>query len=146
MFHSFKTIFMRDIKTTVLYKWFHEVWNNNNEDAIEELMTSDSFAHGILAKDQSIGPDGFKLFYKDFKNQFRDIRIEVEEVISQDEFESARTTVNAIHAATGKNVSFSGICMVRIQNDQIAEAWNQYDFLNLYQQIGLKLVPADVAQ
>jgi predicted ester cyclase len=137
---------MRDIKTTVLYKWFHEVWNNNNEDAIEELMTSDSFAHGILAKDQANGPDGFKLFYKDFKNQFRDIRIEVEEVIAQDEFESARTTVNAIHAATGKNVSFSGICMARIKNDQIAEAWNQYDFLNLYQQIGLKLVPADVAQ
>jgi predicted ester cyclase len=128
---------MRDTKSTVLYKWFNEVWNNNNEDAIDRLMTSDSFIHGIISDKQPNGAEGFKVFFRDLKTQFRDIRIEVEDVICQDELESARTTVNAIHNATGKNVTFSGLCMVKIKNEKIAEAWNQYDFLSVYQQIGL---------
>ena len=62
----------------------------------------------------------------------------------QDDMESARTIVNAIHTATGKNVSFTGICMVRVQDGKIAEAWNNYDFLNMYQQLGQNLTPLEV--
>ena len=142
----FKLFAMRNAKSTVLYKWFHEVWNNNNEAAIDELMTADSFAHGILTDDQPKGPEGFKIFYNNFKSQFRNINIEVEDVVTQDDIESARTIVNAVHAETGNSVTFSGICMARISNGKIAEAWNQYDFLNMYNQIGLKLVPAEQPQ
>jgi predicted ester cyclase len=71
------------------------------------------------------------------------IKVSVEDVISQDDLESARTTVSAVHSESGRNVSFSGMCMVRIVEGKIAEAWNNYDFLNLYQQLGQKLCPAD---
>jgi predicted ester cyclase len=40
-----------------------------------------------------------------------------------------------------KNVKFSGLCMVRVEGGKIAEAWNQYDFLSMHQQLGQGLAP-----
>ncbi|MBD2700259.1 ester cyclase [Spirosoma sp. BT702] len=133
---------MRNTTATVLHQWFNKVWNDDDEAAIDKLMTSDSFAHGILTEDQPKGAEGFKLFFRDFRQQFSQVRVDVDDVICQDDMESARTTVNAIHTETGKPVSFSGLCMVRTKDGKIAEAWNNYDFLDLYQQLGQKLTPA----
>jgi predicted ester cyclase len=130
---------MRNKQSTLLYKWFNEVWNKGDENAIDRLMTKDSNAHGIVADGQPKGAEGFKLFFKDFKNQFHDINIEIEDVVAEDDMESARTNVSAIHTASNKPVNFSGICMARVQDGKIAEAWNNYDFLNMYQQLGQKL-------
>jgi predicted ester cyclase len=133
--------FMRTVHTTLLYKWFDEVWNKGDENAIDALMTNESNAHGILTKEQPKGAAGFKLFYNNFKSQFHDINIDVKEVICQDDMESARTHVTAIHTESNKKVEFSGLCMVRVENGKIAEAWNNYDFLDMYQQLGQKLTP-----
>ncbi|UFH53646.1 ester cyclase [Spirosoma sp. KNUC1025] len=134
---------MRNMTSTVLYRWFHEVWNKDNEDAIETFMTPDAFPHGILTDDQPRGAEGFKQFFRGFRSQFSNVNIDVEDVICQDDVEVARTTVYATHTETGKKVSFPGLCMARIENGKIAEAWNSYDFLNLYQQIGMQLTPVD---
>ena len=133
---------MRSIQSSLLYQWFNEVWNRGDETAVDRLMTTDSTAHGILNENQPKGVEGFKAFLHDFKTNFHDIHISVDDVIRQDDVESARTTVAAIHTATGKPVTFSGMCMVRIADGKIAEAWNNYDFLHLYEQLGQKLAPA----
>ena len=125
---------MRNVQSTLLYRWFEEVWNKDNENAIEKLMTRDAEAHGVFREDQPKGAEGFKLFFKSFRAQFHDVKMEVDDVISQDDLESARTTVTAIHTASMKPISFSGICMVKIEDGKIAEAWNNYDFPNLFQQ------------
>jgi predicted ester cyclase len=134
---------MRNLQTTLLFKWFDKVWNKGDENAIDELMTPESNAKGILADDQPKGPAGFKIFFNDFRSQFHDIKIDVEDVLSQDDFEVARTSVSAVHTASGKPVTFSGMCMVKVDQGKIAEAWNNYDFLNMYQQLGQKLTPAE---
>ena len=134
---------MRNVETTLLYKWFDEVWNKGDENAIDKLMSNDSFAKGIIPDDQPKGAEGFKVFFNDFRNQFHDIKVDVDDAIVQDDMESARTTVSAIHTATGKNVTFSGMCMIKVADGKIAEAWNNYDFLNLYQQLGQKLTPME---
>ena len=36
---------------TLLHRWFEEVWNQQQESAIDELMADDALVHGI-------GPDG----------------------------------------------------------------------------------------
>ena len=132
---------MRDTKSTLLNRWFEEVWNQNLEDSIDKLMTTESNAHGILSPDQPKGPSGFKIFYRGFKEQFDNIRITIKDVISQDDMECALTDVTARHRETGKNVKFSGLCMVRVEGGKIAEAWNHYDFLDMHQQLGQVLTP-----
>ena len=136
---------MRNKKSTLLHRWFEEVWNQNQEDSIDKLMTTESNTHGIVAPEQPKGAPGFKIFYRGFKDQFENIHLDVKDVISQDDMECALTEVTARHRETGKNVKFSGLCMVRVEDGKIAEAWNHYDFLGLYQQLGQVLTPQEVA-
>lgn len=126
---------MHDPKSTLSYRWFQEVWNEGREDLIDDMMTEQSIVHGI-AEGQSKGAEGFKSFYRNFKNQFHDIRVDIQEALSQDNLECALTHVTATHKETGTNVSFSGLCMVRYEEGKIAEAWNHYDFLSMHQQLG----------
>jgi len=126
---------MRDLKSTLSYRWFQEVWNEGREDLIDELMTQESLVHGI-SEGQTKGAGGFKSFYRDFKNQFHDIRVDFQDALSQDNMECALTHVKATHTATGKEVSFSGLCMCRFEDGKITEAWNHYDFLSMHQQLG----------
>lgn len=132
---------MRDTNSTLLNRWFEEVWNQNREDSIDKLMTTESHTHGILSADQPKGAPGFKIFYRGFKEQFENIRITIKDVVSQDDMECALTDVTAKHRETGKNVAFSGLCMVRVEGGKIAEAWNHYDFLGMHQQLGQVLTP-----
>jgi len=34
-------------------------------------------------------------------------------------------------------MEFWGMCIARVRNGQIVEGWNSFDFLALYQQLGL---------
>ena len=133
---------MRNTTSTLLNRWFEEVWNQGLEDSIDKLMTDEANAHGILPDDQLKGAAGFKIFYKGFKEQFDNIRITIKDVVSQDDMECALTDVTALHKESGKHVTFSGLCMVRVEDGKIAEAWNHYDFLGMYQQLGQVLTPA----
>ncbi|WP_207512420.1 ester cyclase [Longitalea luteola] len=127
---------MRDVTRSVCFRWFQEVWNQNQEETIDELLDPDCYAHGINSEDGPKGIEGFKVFYHNFKGQFQEIKIDVLDVISQDDMECAHVEVSAIHAETGRRVNFSGLALVRIENGKIAEAWNHFDFLNMYQQLG----------
>lgn len=130
---------MRNVQSTFLYKWFDEVWNKDDESAISRLMADGSSANGIIADTEPHGAEGFKKFFNQFRSQFHGLNITVDDVVSQDDMESGRTTVSAVHTESGKNVTFTGMCMIKIADGKIAEAWNNYDFLNLYQQLGQKL-------
>jgi len=131
---------MRNINSTVLYRWFQEVWNKSNVDAIDELMGEDTIARGITDENSPRGPEGFKAFFHDFKSRFSNVNVTVEDVVSEDDIETARCNVTATQTATGQNVRFSGLCMAKIKDGKIAEAWNHFDFLAMYQQLGHSLV------
>jgi hypothetical protein len=130
---------MRNVQTTLSYKWYQEAWNNGRSEALDELLDENIIAWG-LGPDRCIkGVSDFKKFYTDFKNQVSNVQVIVEDVISQDDVESAHCSVKAVHTASKKNVDFTGISMVKIVNGKIAEAWNQFDFLRMYQQAGYAL-------
>src|SRR5919106_4832007 len=96
------------------------------------------------------GPDGFRPFYETFRRLFPDIKVTIERTIAQGDMVSAHCRVTGRYAgqgggraATGKAVEFWGICTVRVSDGKIVEAWNAFDFLGLYQQLGL--LPASPA-
>lgn len=128
---------MRDIKSTFAFKWFEEVWNKGNEKLIDELISPDCIPHGITSDER--GPQAFRKFYEGFRSEYNDIHIEVKNVVSDGEFEVALCDVTATHKASDTKVNFSGQCMMREANGQITEAWNNFDFLSLYRQLGAKV-------
>ncbi|MEP7371843.1 MAG: ester cyclase [Chitinophagaceae bacterium] len=133
---------MPNKNSTLTYRWMREVWNNGREDAIDEMMDVNAVIYGIEDIKEK-GTLGFKQFFRNFKTQFPQLHIEVEDVVTQDDCETSRCVVNATTAG-GQKVNFTGMTFVRIQNGKIIEGWNNFDFMKMYQQLGFKLAaPAE---
>jgi predicted ester cyclase len=129
---------------TLAHRWFEEVWNQGREDAIDEMFAEDAVSHGLEA--DIVGPAAFKTFHRRFRTAFPDIRITVEHALVDGDMIAVRCSVNGTHtgpgmpvSAAGKPTQFTGMCMLREKDGKIAEGWNNFDFLSLYQHIGLRL-------
>lgn len=138
---------MSDQQETLLHRWFEEVWNKGRAEAIDEMFASDGIAHGLT--DQSgnelKGPEGYKPFFKSFRTAFPDIQITIEDTIVEGDKIAARCTVRGTHrgegigiAATDKAVEFTGITIVRVKHGKVVEAWNNFDFMRMFEQVKVK--------
>ena len=127
---------------SVVRTWFDEVWNQGLEKSIDRIFAADGLAHG-LSGGALRGPAAFKPFFHSFRAAFPDIRVEVMRTVTEGDIVAAHCHVAGTHKgdtigkATGKRMEFSGMCICRIHNGQIVESWNNFDFLSLYQQLGL---------
>jgi len=136
---------MSEENKALLRRWFDEVWNKKNADAIDEMLAADGIAHGLSDDENQPlkGPAGFKPFHEVFRGAFPDIEVVVEDMIAEGDKVVARCSVRGKHtgdhlgiAASNSPVLFTGIAIVRIENGMIAEAWNNFDFLKMNRQIG----------
>ena len=129
----------------LIRRWFEEVWNKGREEAIDEMFAADGIAHGLTEEgDKTLrGPEQFKPFHRTFRSAFPDLEVVVEDTISEGDKLAARCTVRGKHqsdslgfAATGLTTDFTGITIVRIERGKIVEAWNNFDFMRMYKQLG----------
>jgi steroid delta-isomerase-like uncharacterized protein len=127
----------------VLRSWFARVWNAGDESAIDELFAPDAVSRGLPGGDRT-GPDAFKPFFHSFRSAFPNVRIEVTQTVTEGDICVVHCEVTGTHtgdglgvAPTHRSVRFSGMTMARVVNGRIQEAWNAYDFLSLYQQLGI---------
>jgi predicted ester cyclase len=130
---------MENLQQSLSYTWFNEVWNKNSESAIDKYMASTAPANGILKETDPSGAEGFKLFFRNFTGTYRDIHVEIQQVVAEGGFECARSIVRATHAATNRKVEFTGMTMIHVVDGKITEAWNNFDFLTMHQQLGQTL-------
>jgi len=128
---------MPNKNSTLTYRWFQEVWNNGRKAAIDEMLDDNAIVHGIEGINTP-GPEGFKIFYDSFKQQFPQVHVEVEDTICEAGYETSRCTVRATNA-NDQTVTFSGMTFLQVKNNKIVEAWNNFDFLSMYQQLGFKI-------
>lgn len=139
---------MAHIGQTLAHRWFEEVWNQKRESAIDELSAEDAVVHGLIDHEGNpvTNRTQFKSLHRQFCAAFPDMRITVEDVLVDGDKLAARCSVTGTHsgsglmlAATSKPISITGLCIIRIKDGKIAEAWNNFDFLALYQQLGMQL-------
>ena len=133
---------MSEKKSTLSHRWHQEVWNKGREDAIDEMMHENVITHG-LDDLKGNGMAAFKEFYRSFREQFPSIQIEVQDVITEGDLQNCRCLVSVTNDR-GEKVQFTGMTIVRIKDGKIIEGWNNFDFLSMYQQLGYKMVPAEV--
>ncbi|HEX8735886.1 MAG TPA: ester cyclase [Pyrinomonadaceae bacterium] len=130
---------------TFMHRWFEEVWNKRREDAIDEMFAADGVANGLNdAEGKPVrGTEGFKTLHRAFLSAYPDLNITVEDTVCEGDKIAARCTVKATHAgdglgvaATNQPIEFTGLTIVRIKDGRIAEAWNEFDFMKMYSQLG----------
>ena len=135
---------------TLVHEWFGEVWNRRDAEAIERLLAADTIVHGITDEHgmEVRGPKAFQEFHSRYINAFPNLTIEVVDTVSEDDKIAARCIVRGKHEgdgigikATQKEANFTGICIARVKDGKIVEAWNNFDFLTMHTQLGsLKLL------
>jgi predicted ester cyclase len=123
-------------------RWFDEVWNNQNEAAIEEMFAEDGIGHE-LGPEPIVGPENFKTFHRAFVSAYPDLKVRVEDTVVEGDKIAVRCRVAGSHngdgiglAPTNRPVEFTGMVMVRIKDGKIAEAWNEFNFMEMYKQVG----------
>ena len=128
----------------IMNRWFEEVWNQGRESAIDELSYDEVQGHGLRGPDgnEVHGMDSFKEYYRQMRAALSEIHVTVEDVITEGNLTVARCTVTAKHTGEGLGrppkgnpIQFTGMTMARIKDGKIAEAWNNFDFMTMFQQM-----------
>ena len=130
----------------VVRRWFAEVWNEGRAEAIEELFAEEGVADGLTDESgaELRGPAHFRLFHQRFREAFPDIEVVVEDTVSEGDKVAARCTVRGRHRgdslgfkATDSPVEFTGMTFLRVRDGKIVEAWNNFDFMSMFQQLNV---------
>ena len=79
-----------------------------------------------------------------YRNAFPDLHFQLEDVIAEGDRVVSRITASGTHErdlpgipATGRHVSVSGIVIARYEDGKAVEDWVSFDFLGLFQQLGI---------
>ena len=108
----------------------------------DQIMTANFVWHGGSAGELR-GLEAFKQMLPQFFNAFPDLRATVDDIFGEEDRVVARFTVHGTHtgnlmgiAATGRQVTWTGINIYRIAGGKIAEEWFNEDTLGMMQQLG----------
>ena len=78
-----------------------------------------------------------------YRNAFQDLRLTVEELLSDGETITARWSCRGTHkgelngiAPTGKQIAITGISIARFAGGKMVEGWVNWDALGLMRQLG----------
>lgn len=126
-----------------------EVYNKGNLDVVDEILASDYIYHGPGGQEVR-GPEGMKQMMGMFRSAFPDLYIITEDLVAEGDKVVQRYTVRGTHkgdlmgiAPTGKQVTITGMIMLRFAGGRIAEGWENYDELGMMQQLGVVAPPGE---
>lgn len=120
----------------VMETWFRRVWSDEDTSAIEEMFIPDGEARG-LGGNVLIGPRDFKQFHAALCGLLKDIVITIDKSIEQGDWISCVCTLRAQSQQSDDPVQITGSVLIRIVDGKLIEAYNHWDFLGMFGQLGL---------
>ena len=118
-------------------------------EVYEEILTDDFRVYAIHhatinPEGGESGPEVFKAGAAWLHSVWSDPQMVINEMIGEDDRVMARWTFRGTHIgelfgipATGKEISYSGINIFRVENGKLAESWDLFDRLWHWQQLGV---------
>jgi steroid delta-isomerase-like uncharacterized protein len=133
----------------VIRRYFEEVWNKGNLQAVDELLDP-SYTLRVLYHNPgrpevlATGAEGIKRSVAMYRKAFPDLEIKLETLLEEGDRIAVQWTAHATNTgefrgieATGKEVTYSGINIYRVTNGKVKEELYSGDRLGLWQQLGL---------
>jgi steroid delta-isomerase-like uncharacterized protein len=128
----------------LIRRWFEEVWNQGRGETIYEMCAKDAIGYGQAQRGTDIhGPEHFEQFWRAFRGAFSGMKLELHDVVEQDDKVVARWTMTIVHTGdflgiqpTNREVSVNGMSMQQFKNSQIVAGWDSWDQLGLMVQLG----------
>jgi steroid delta-isomerase-like uncharacterized protein len=121
----------------------YEAVNTGNVALLDKLVAPDYIEHSEGFQ----GVEPFRQQIITFRAAFPDLRVTIEDLITDGDRFASRTTVTGTHTgdlmgmpATGKHIRVQAVDIGRIENGQAKERWGGLDMYTLLTQLGV--IPA----
>ena len=135
---------MSEHNKAIVRRLFAELWNNGNLSVADQLFTPNYTHHDSSSPDFGHGPESERKRATLYRTAFPDLRLTIEDLISEGETVMARWSSRGTHkgelngiAPTGKQVTISGVTIARFVNGKMSEGFVNWDALGLMQQLGV---------
>ncbi len=120
----------------------YEMFSQGNVTGLDELMAAGFIDHNP-DPNQGPGLEGLKQALTMWRSAFPDLRMSAEDLIAEDDKVVSRVLIQGTNSgafmgmpATGKQVTITGIEIVRIADGKIVERWGELDAMGMLQQLG----------
>jgi len=122
-------------KIEVLNDWFQQVWIGGEIEAIPSFFTANSQASGVMPGLQ-MGPEDFAALIPAMRARVDDLSVEIVHALDQGDWLWTLQIVRGRCAIDGRALEFSGQLALRFEGDKFAEAFNHYDMIAVFEQLG----------
>ena len=129
--------------TTITHRLFDEIFNQGRVAIAEEIYASHLVNHDPHHPDIHTLAD-VKRFVQTYRTAFPDLHITIQDMITQDDKVVIRWSAHGTHAGTlinlpptGRQITITGMNILRITNGKIQEEWANWDIFSLMQQLGI---------
>ena len=133
----------------IVYLEAEKVWNEGKLEIVDEVYAPQKTSH-IGGVTSTYTPDETKELVSTWLEAFPDFKFKIEDIIAEGNKVAVRYTFTGTHqgkilgiAPTGKKITVSQMCFIRFENGKIAEVWEDFDALGMYQQLGMELKPKE---
>ena len=133
---------MHEGNEAAVRRLIEEVLNRGQTDLLAELVVADHVGHNPFG--DHYGPEGLRIVVMEYRAAFRDLRVTVDDLVTQGDKVVHRFTLRGTHAGpflgippTGQVVTATGIAIDRLKDGRIVESWVSLDALNLLRQLGI---------
>ncbi len=108
---------------------------NGNTEAIGQFFAPDTLAEGLIPEMQ-VGADDFRDLVTAFRHILGDIKVDLPKIIEDGDWVSAIVHLQTTRADNGAPLQASGSVIARIKDGYMVEAYNQFDFISFFEQLG----------
>jgi steroid delta-isomerase-like uncharacterized protein len=134
----------------IVRRFIEEGWNQGNVALFDELTAPNWIYHDPSFPNVRSLED-YKRWTTETRSAFPDMSSTIEDMIAEGDQVVVRASLRGTNTgdimtpmhipATGKQVTASGMTIVRFAGGKGVEVWNQADTLGIFQQLGLIPVP-----
>jgi steroid delta-isomerase-like uncharacterized protein len=134
---------MIDATRRLIERYFHEVWNEGNVDALDELLTADYINHSPSIPNPRPGPADLKPIVTAMRAGLPDLHYSILDLVIAADRVAAYVRVTGTHTGTlfnmgptGHRIDIPQMQIERIRDGRICEHWRLTDELALMRQLG----------
>lgn len=122
--------------------WHEEAINRRNPAALHDILNSEVVHHAAGGYPDTMTADGVVTMMAAFPRAFSDLHYDFDLLFAQDDLVVERYTASGTHdgalqdlPATGREATWTGINIFRIECGRIVEIWSEVDALSRRQQL-----------
>lgn len=122
-------------KLDILQDWFQRVWIGGELDRIGDYFTPASQASGLMTG-LEMRPDEFRELVPALRFMLDEPELRIERHVETPDWLWALINVRARAADSQQPLEFSGQMMIRFEGNRFAEAFNHFDMIAMFEQLG----------